>query len=214
MEDGPGDGLPVIAVITVSDAFSSLWAELAESAGGRVRVGATEAELAPVDGVAGAIVAAGGAEVDAAEAVQGLTELMRAPVIVVGAAEDHRIAAALVRAGASDYFALPTDIDALRGWIEERINRARAVSQAGELAEFERAQYDFSRMIGESPELKAALRRASKVIARSTATVLITGETGTGKELLAQAIHYNGPRAAKPIVEVICSALRANLLEA
>jgi DNA-binding NtrC family response regulator len=214
MEDGPGDGLPVIAVITVSDAFSSLWAELAESAGGRVRVGATEAELAPVDGVAGAIVAAGGAEVDAAEAVQGLTELTRAPVIVVGAAEDHRIAAALVRAGASDYFALPSDIDALRGWMEERINRARAVSQAGELAEFERAQYDFSRMIGESPELKAALRRASKVIARSTATVLITGETGTGKELLAQAIHYNGPRAAKPIVEVNCSALPANLLEA
>ena len=205
---------PVIAVVAASEAFSGLWAELVRAAGGELRTGATEADLAPVDTVAGIIVAAGGSELESVESVEGFAELTRAPVIVVGAAEDHRIAAAVMRAGASDYFALPADVDAVRGWVEERVSRANAVSQAQTLAGYERDQYDFSRMIGESPELKAALRRAAKVIARGTATVLITGETGTGKELLAQAIHYNGPRAAKPIVEVNCSALPANLLEA
>jgi DNA-binding NtrC family response regulator len=205
---------PVIAVVAASDAFIALWPGLASGAGGSARVGDSEEAVAPLEGVAGAIVAAGGIETDAVETMQRLLELTRAPVIVVGAAADHRIATTLMRAGASDYYALPEDLDALRGWFEERLTRARAIEQAGELAAFEREQYDFTRLIGESPELKGALRRASKVIARGGATVLITGETGTGKELLAQAIHYNGPRSSKPIVEVNCSALPANLLEA
>jgi DNA-binding NtrC family response regulator len=205
---------PVIAVMSRSEAFSALWAELVGGAGGQLRMGVAEAEVAPLDGAAGVIVAAGGSEMESVETVQSLGAVTRAPVIVVGAAEDHRIASAIVRSGAADYFALPGDLDAVRGWIEERVTRAVAMGRAETLAGYEREQYDFTRMIGESPELRAALRRAAKVIARGNATVLITGETGTGKELLAQAIHYNGPRAAKPIVEVNCSALPANLLEA
>src|SRR6185369_848033 len=56
--------------------------------------------------------------------------------------------------------------------------------------------------------------RAARIIPHADSTVLITGETGTGKELLAQAIHYNGPRAPHPIIEVNCTALPATLLEA
>src|SRR5690606_30496514 len=59
-----------------------------------------------------------------------------------------------------------------------------------------------------------ALQRASRIIPTATATVLITGETGTGQELMAKAIHYNGPRASKPLLEINCSALPENLLEA
>jgi DNA-binding NtrC family response regulator len=205
---------PVIAVLMASDAFASLWTGMVEGAGGSATMASTEAELSPVDAVAGVILSAGGAETEVTGHLQALRELTRAPIVVVGAAADHRIAASLVRAGASDYFALPADLESLRSWVEERVGRAQAAAQAQELAAYERDQYDFSRMIGESAELRAALRRASKVISRGAATVLITGETGTGKELLAQAIHYNGPRAAKPIVEVNCSALPANLLEA
>ncbi|HEX8361077.1 MAG TPA: sigma 54-interacting transcriptional regulator, partial [Longimicrobium sp.] len=81
------------------------------------------------------------------------------------------------------------------------------------LAASERTAFDFGRIIGRSPQLRAALDRAARIIPRDRATVLITGETGTGKELLAQAIHYNGPRAAAPFVELNCAAVPAGLLE-
>lgn len=61
--------------------------------------------------------------------------------------------------------------------------------------------------------MREALDRAARIIPRGSATVLLTGETGTGKQLLAQAIHYNGPRSQGAFVEVNCSAIPGNLLE-
>jgi hypothetical protein len=68
-------------------------------------------------------------------------------------------------------------------------------------------------IIGKSAQLRAALDRAARIIPRDRATILVTGETGTGKELMAQAIHYNGPRGAAPFVELNCAAVPAGLLE-
>ena len=73
----------------------------------------------------------------------------------------------------------------------------------------ERGTFDFRRIIGRSPAIRAALDRAARIIPHDRATVLVTGETGTGKELLAHAIHYNGPRAAQPFVELNCAAVPA-----
>jgi DNA-binding NtrC family response regulator len=67
--------------------------------------------------------------------------------------------------------------------------------------------------VGESPALRATLERAARVLPHADATVLITGETGTGKELLARALHYGGPRATAPFVELNCAAVPAQLLE-
>jgi two-component system response regulator HydG len=195
---------PRIGLIRLSDSFEELWPDVARTVG-------AELELDITPALAAVLIAAGGVE---EEAIGRLGELPHVPIAIAGAAPDHRLAAALVRAGASEYFALPGDADALRAWFEEIVRRAHARSAAQTLTERERASYDFSRLIGESPELKAALERASRIIAHADATVLITGETGTGKELLAQAIHFNGPRAGKPIVEVNCTALPATLLEA
>ena len=136
-----------------------------------------------------------------------------AGVLVVGAQAEHRLAAALVRAGAADYFALPGDLEALRAAVAERARRLKARQDGGKLAAAERQTFDFRRIIGRSPQIRAALERAARIIPRDRATVLITGETGTGKELLAQAIHYNGPRAAQPFVELNCAAVPAGLLE-
>src|ERR1051326_1288115 len=60
----------------------------------------------------------------------------------------------------------------------------------------------FRDIVGESPALKAVLDRAARVVPHGDATGLITRETGTGKELLARAVHYGGPRAAAPFVEL------------
>ncbi len=72
--------------------------------------------------------------------------------------------------------------------------------------------YDLSNVIGVSPAIKEVLRLAEKAI-QSSATVLIAGETGTGKEVIARAIHYNGPRRAKKFVAQNCASLPESLLE-
>jgi len=171
-------------------------------------------ELPGAAEVCGTILALGGEESAATEVVEEARAHGFGELVVVGAAVDHRPAVAAVRAGAANYFALPPDLEALRSWAVERVQRARSRERAAALTAHERARYDFSKLVGESGPLRAALERAARIIPRGGATVLITGETGTGKELLAQAIHYNGPRAAHPFVEVNCTALPANLLEA
>jgi transcriptional regulator with PAS, ATPase and Fis domain len=71
----------------------------------------------------------------------------------------------------------------------------------------------FENMIGESDALKATLAKAARVVGHADVTVLIGGETGTGKEVLARALHEGGPRANEPFVAVNCAAIPSNLLE-
>jgi formate hydrogenlyase transcriptional activator len=73
-------------------------------------------------------------------------------------------------------------------------------------------EHDFAQMVGSSEALLAVLRRVDKV-APTDATVLVTGETGTGKELIARAIHSQSARRARPLVKVNCSAISAGLVE-
>jgi DNA-binding NtrC family response regulator len=205
---------PILAILMLSDAFESLWPQLAAKTDLRLRSAGSVADLAPLAEVEAVLVACGGNEETALGPIAEIAAAAPVHVLVVGAAADHRIAVTLVREGARDYFALPGDLDRLHAALEDIVRRASARTEGQMLASRERASYDFSRLIGESAELKAALQRAARIIGRSDATVLLTGETGTGKELLAQAIHYNGPRASKPIIEVNCTALPATLLEA
>ena len=203
----------LILAIQLSESFSQLLRDLAVEYGLELtqQPSADAGELARAAAV---FVVAGGIEQEATSHIEQASAATSAPVAVIGSATDHTAVIPLVRSGASDYFALPGDVDRLRAWFEEIARRVRAHQEAASLTQRERESYDFSRMIGESAELRAALERASRIIPRADATVLITGETGTGKELLAQAIHYNGPRAPRPIIEVNCTALPATLLEA
>lgn len=205
---------PVVGVLTVSEAFIRIWDELAEHAGVELRQAASLEDLAPVGELSGLLLSLAGSEEVGPELIQECVASGVGQIAVVCAAEDHRLAVALVRAGADDYFALPSDLDRVREWVRERVERADAAERATARAAYERERYDFARIIGRSPQLVEALDRAARVIPRDRVTVLITGETGTGKELLAEAIHYNGPRSRHPFLEVNCAALPENLLEA
>ena len=204
----------MLAVLARSEAFAAFWPELARSAAAELRLAASVGELPLAGEACGTILALAGEESAAGELVEEARAHGVGEIVVVGAAVDHRPAVAAIRAGAADYFALPPDAEALRGWAVERAQRQRGRARAAALTAHEQARYDFSLLVGESAPLRQALDRAARIIPRGTATVIITGETGTGKELLAQAIHYNGPRAAQPFVEINCTALPPNLLEA
>jgi len=202
-----------LLVVARSDSFSQIWPQLAAAIGVEARVVDAPGEAAgAADAVAVILAVAGIEEVGEAD-LRALAAAGAPAPLVVGARTDHRLAVALVRAGAADYFALPGDLEALRGELAERGKRLQAREAGGRLAAAEKHHFDFSRIIGGSTQLRAALDRASRIIPRDRATILVTGETGTGKELLAQAIHYNGPRGAQPFVELNCAAVPAGLLE-
>ena len=115
--------------------------------------------------------------------------------------------------GARDYFALPDDLDVLRRSLEREGREVEGRIEAGRFAEVERRANGFETILGRSVALRQSLDQAARVAVHRDVTVLIGGETGTGKELLARAIHYESPRAAEPFVEVNCAAIPANLLE-
>ena len=202
-----------LLIVARSDSFSQLWPQLAAGVEAEARVVAAPDEA---DGAADALavlLSVAGVEEEGEPAIRALVAAGAPPPLVVGARADHRLAVALVRAGAADYFALPGDVEALRAEVADRARRRQAREAGGRLAAAEKHHFDFTRIIGRSPQLRAALDRAARIIPRDRATILVTGETGTGKELLAQAIHYNGPRGAQPFVELNCAAVPAGLLE-
>jgi DNA-binding NtrC family response regulator len=205
---------PVLAVLALADSFAAEWPGIARSAGMELRLGAEPSEIGPLADADALLISAAGREFDLGDEIDTAKGLAAVPMAVVGADEGHRAAVAAMRAGADDYFALPQDYARLVAWVEAR-GRSRAdAARVRARTESERRAYDFSALIGESAPLEEALERAARVIPRDRATVLLTGETGTGKELIAQAIQYNGPRAEHPFVEVNCSALPPSLLEA
>ena len=201
-----------LLVIGGSDSFEQLWGELADRLGARL-------ELLPPDETASplpsgpVILNCAGREADAVEALRAVLAAGLSAPIVVGAEADHHLAVELMRRGAVAYYSLPADAARLEADLERRIEFDRSAAERTLLDRAERAAFDFDSIIGEDESLKHALDMAARSIPAGRATVLITGETGTGKELVAQAIHSNGPRASQPFVAVNCSAIPANLLE-
>jgi formate hydrogenlyase transcriptional activator len=96
--------------------------------------------------------------------------------------------------------------------VELERERARLQQQNVYLQEEIKSAHNFDEIVGQSPALVSVLQRVARVAATDT-TVLITGETGTGKELVARAIHSAGPRKGKPLIKLNCAALPAGLVE-
>jgi DNA-binding NtrC family response regulator len=197
----------------VSDSFGDFWPVLARELGVPLAEWTPTPGELPPPGAGVVLVAAGGHEADIASLLPQLSVPPDIPVVAVASARSHRLAAQVVAAGAADYFALPDDRDDLRDTLAAAVQRRRAALGRAALAHLEAQAHAFREIVGDSPALKAVLERAARVVPHGDATVLVTGETGTGKELLARALHYGGPRAAAPFVELNCAALPAPLLE-
>ena len=202
----------LIAVVQLSESFRSTLTDLARDLRASVVECVPEAGWGIPTETSVLLILAGGSE---STALDLLGELPAAPVptYVVGASLDHRIAAGAVQRGAQDYFALPDDLEELRRSLERDAHKVEGRTEAAQFAEVERRSNGFDTILGRSTALRSSLDQAARVAAHRDVTVLIGGETGTGKELLARAIHYESPRAAEPFIEVNCAAIPTNLLE-
>ena len=133
-------------------------------------------------------------------------------VILITAFGTVESAVEAVKAGAYDYILKPINMDGLRMVIERALEHLQLVEEVQLLRTALNQKYGFENIVGRSKLLLNTLDTAVRA-AKSDATVLIRGETGTGKELLARGIHYNSRRKNKPFVTINCGAIPKELLE-
>jgi len=117
-----------------------------------------------------------------------------------------------MRLGAYDYITKPFDLSEVQLIAERALERRRLIDENKYLKNQLKANHGFDNVIGKNPKIQHAYVLAAQV-AESNASVLILGETGTGKEYLARAIHFQSPRVNGPFIKVNCSALPETLLE-
>lgn len=134
------------------------------------------------------------------------------PVIMMTAHGTVEKAVEAMQKGAYNYILKPFDNERLVLYVNKAMEMYRVVKEIRQLRTAVESQYSFGNIIGKSKEMQGVFENIRKV-SPTAATVLIEGENGTGKELVAKSIHFNSPRREKPLVAVNCSALAESLLE-
>jgi DNA-binding NtrC family response regulator len=134
------------------------------------------------------------------------------PVVVVTGSESKRAALEAVRRGAYGFFEKPFDADEVLHIVHQAARTHRLEQEILCLRSALNARRGFDHLVGASPSLEKTMKQA-RAVAQTSATVLLTGENGTGKEILARAIHEESPRAGGPFVAVSCAALPESLIE-
>jgi two-component system NtrC family response regulator len=134
------------------------------------------------------------------------------PVVVITAFSDTKDAVKVMKEGAFDYLSKPIDLDELEILVNKAKEHRYLVSENKLLRQQLKEKYKFDGIISQSREMEKVLNTSGRV-AKSKATVLLRGQSGTGKELIAKAIHYSSDRKDKPLITVNCAALSENLLE-
>src|SRR5687767_4716445 len=135
-----------------------------------------------------------------------------ASVILMTAFGSVTTAVEAMKHGAFDYVQKPFELEEMEVKVEKALELKRLRNELDYLRNERQENYDFDRIVGGSESLGRVLAVVRKV-AKSNSTCLIRGETGTGKELIAGAIHHNSLRSARNFVKVNCAALQENLLE-
>ena len=135
------------------------------------------------------------------------------PVIMLTAHKDAATIVAAMKAGALDYVTKPFDVGDVATRVSRALDLTRSQRELTRIKDDLARPFSFDSVVGESQVMQRAKALALKVAQSPSSTVLITGESGTGKDLLAKVIHYNSSRARRPFLNITCSALPETLLE-
>jgi DNA-binding NtrC family response regulator len=134
------------------------------------------------------------------------------PIIIITGSDDKQAALEAVRRGAYGFFEKPLDADEILHLVHQAARLRCLEKQILRLRSELKECKGFSHLVGVSPALEKTLKQA-RAVAATSATVLLIGENGTGKEVLARAIHEESPRSLAPFVAVSCAALPESLIE-
>lgn len=133
-------------------------------------------------------------------------------VIMMTAFSSIDTAVEAMRQGAEDYLSKPLQLADAQMSIARALERRALRSRVAQLETQAQERYQFNQIIGKSPAMQRVFQIIERVAPTNT-TVLVSGRTGTGKELVARALHFNSPRASKPLVDINCGALPEQLVE-
>jgi DNA-binding NtrC family response regulator len=136
-----------------------------------------------------------------------------AVVIMITAFGGVDSAVKAMKLGAYDYIEKPFDLDRLNIILRKALETATLKREVRQLRGEQQERYSFENIKGESESIKNVISLARKVADSDATIILLEGKSGTGKDLLARAIHFNSKRADKPFIEVTCTALPETLIE-
>jgi two-component system, NtrC family, response regulator AtoC len=135
------------------------------------------------------------------------------PVILITAYSTIENAVDAMKHGAYHYLNKPFNLDEVAVTVEKALETSRLRREVRAYRTSQSREFSFESIVGRAPAMQAAKALLARVAASPASTVLLTGETGTGKDLAAKAIHYHSDRASRPFVNITCSALPEQLLE-
>ena len=152
-------------------------------------------------------------EMDGLELIEKLKgQNSHTPVIVMSAFSTVENAVEAMKRGAVDFLPKPFSLDHLSVVVEKALAVSKLRDENRDLREALGQRYQFENIVGHSPEMQEIFATVTRV-APTRATVLLAGESGVGKDMIARAIHEHSPRKGRPFVKINCTAIPENLME-
>ncbi len=151
-------------------------------------------------------------DIDGIEVMQNMLKIRQdIPIMIMTAYGSVESSVKALKSGAYDYITKPLDLDEIQTKLRRAVEASRLRRRVSDFQDSVRQQFGTESITAQDPKSIELLRKV-RTLADTTATVLIQGESGSGKELIARALHYDGPRFDKPFVAVNCGAFSDTLL--
>lgn len=148
------------------------------------------------------------------EVLERIKEVERdVPVIMVTATSQVDVAVKAMKLGAYDYISKPFDLTEIRTKVRNALEKTQLQQEVHYFRSRQAGSHGFDRIIGSCPKMQEVVDMARRIAQSASTTVLLMGDSGTGKDLLAQAIHYESARRDRPFMPINCTALPEELLE-